>query len=79
MSSHASVEGHSKPSSLSVSLPGNNIPEQHEKLAVLVSTGKCNEAIDTQLTHDQVKRLTYKDVENYYRLKPMQTARPLRV
>lgn len=34
---------------------------------MLVSTGKCKEAIGTQLTHDQVKRLTYKDVENYYK------------
>lgn len=65
MSSHANVGDHSKPSDLSVSLPGNNIPEQCEKLAVLVSMGKCKEAIGTQVTHDQVKRLTYKDVENY--------------
>lgn len=67
MSSHANVGSHLKPSDLSVSLSGNNIPELHEKLAVLVSTGKCKEAIGTQLTHDQLKLLTYKDVENYYK------------
>lgn len=29
-----------KPSNFAVSLPANNVPEQCEKLAVLVSTGK---------------------------------------
>ena len=43
----------------------DNIPAQREKLAVLVSTGKSKEAIDVQLTHDQVKRLTDKDVQKY--------------
>ena len=67
MSSHANVGDHSKPLDLSVSLPGNNIPEQCGKLAVLVSMDQCKEAIGTRVTHDQVKRLTYKDVENYYK------------
>ena len=38
------------------------IPAQREKLAVLVSTGKSKEAIGVQLTHDQVKHLSDKDV-----------------
>ena len=43
----------------------DNIPSQREKLAVLVSTGKWKEAIGVQLTHDQVKRLSDKDVQKY--------------
>ena len=42
--------------------PGPDIPALREQLAILVSTGKCKEAIGTQLTHDQVKRLSDKDV-----------------
>ena len=38
-----------------------DIPALREQLAILVSTGKCKEAIGTQLTHDQVKRLSDKD------------------
>ena len=34
---------------------GPDIPALREQLAILVSTGKCKEAIGTQLTHDQVK------------------------
>ena len=53
-------------STLLVSLTNNdNIPAQREKLAVLVSTGKSKEAIGVQLTHDQVKRLSDKDVQKY--------------
>ena len=40
----------------------NQILAQCEKLAVLVSTGKSKEAI---VTHDQVKRLSDKDVQKY--------------
>ena len=43
----------------------NDIPAKREKLAILVSTGKSKEAIGVQLTHEQVKRLTDKDVEKY--------------
>ena len=43
----------------------NDIPSKREKLAVLVSTGKAKEAIGVQLTHDQVKRLSDKEVEKY--------------
>ena len=49
-----------------VSVPNDdNIPAQREKLAILVSTGKSKEAIGVQLTHDQVKRLSDKDVQKY--------------
>ena len=40
-------------------------PAQREKLAILVSTGKAKEAISVQVTHDQVKRLSDKDVQKY--------------
>ena len=43
----------------------NDIPAKREKLAVLVSTGKAKKAIGVQLTHDQVKRLSDKEVEKY--------------
>ena len=43
----------------------DQIPAQREKLAVLVSTEKSEEAIGVQLTHDQVKRLSDKDVQKY--------------
>ena len=43
----------------------DNIRAQREKLAVLVSTGKSKEAIGVQLTHDQVKRISDKDVQKY--------------
>ena len=51
-----------------VSFTNNDqIPAQREKLAVLVSTGKSKEAIGAQLTHDQVKRLSEKDVQKYFK------------
>ena len=45
--------------------PGNDIPAKREKLAILVSTGKAKEVIGVKLTHEQVKRLSDKDVEKY--------------
>jgi len=45
--------------------PGPDIPALREQLAVLVSTGKAKDAIGVQLTHQQVKRLSNKDVEKY--------------
>ena len=45
--------------------PSPNIPGLREQLAVLVSTGKAKEAIGVQLTHEQLKRLTDKEVEKY--------------
>lgn len=57
----------SKPSDFPVSLSANNVSEQREKLIMLVSTGKCKEALGTQLPHDQMKPLSGKDVEKFYR------------
>ena len=37
-------------------------PDIREQLAILVSTGKCKEAIGVNLTHEQVRRLEDKDV-----------------
>ena len=45
-----------------------NIPVFREQLAVLVSTGKAKEAIGEQLPHEQVRRLTDKDVEKYQKM-----------
>ena len=45
--------------------PGPDIPALREQLSVLVSTGRAKEAIGVQLTHDQVKRLSDKDVQKY--------------
>ena len=39
-----------------------------DKLSALVSTGKAKEAIGVQLTHEQVKRLSDKDVEKFTKL-----------
>ena len=43
----------------------DQIPAQREKLAVLVSTAKSKVAIGVQLTHDQIKRLSDKNVQKY--------------
>ena len=50
---------------LSVVSTQPDIPALREQLALLVSTGKAKEAIGVQLTHEQVKRLSDKDVEKY--------------
>ena len=47
--------------------PGNDISAKREQLAVLVATGKAKEAVGVQLTHDQVKRLSDKEVEKYHK------------
>ena len=44
---------------------GPDIPTMREQLAVLVSTSKAKEAIGVVLVHEDVKRLTDKDVEKY--------------
>jgi len=44
---------------------GPDIPALCEQLAMLVSTGKAKEAIGVQLTHEQVKRLSGKEVEKF--------------
>ena len=48
-------------------LPAANIPELREQLAILVSTGKCKEAIGVNLTHEQVRLLDEKDVMKHYK------------
>jgi len=45
--------------------PGPDIPALREQLAVLVSTGKAKEAMGVQLTQEQVKHLSDKEVEKY--------------
>ena len=47
--------------------PGPDIPSLREQLAILVSTGKCKEAIGVNLTHEQVRRLEDKDVMRHYK------------
>ena len=44
---------------------GPDIPALREKFEILVSTGKCKDAIGTDLTHEQVRRLEDKDVMKY--------------
>ena len=44
-----------------------DIPALREELAILVSTGKCKEAIGVSLSQDQVKRLDDKDVLKYHK------------
>ena len=50
-----------------ITQPGPDIPALREQLAILVSTGKAKEAIGRDLTHKEVKRLTGKDVQKYYK------------
>ena len=56
-----------EPASLPAAVPGPDIPAHREQLAILVSTGKCKEAIGVNLTHDQVKQLDDKDVIRHYK------------
>ena len=56
-----------EPASSPAATPGPKIPALREQLAILVSTGKCKEAIGVNLTHDQVKRLEDKDVMRHYK------------
>jgi len=44
-----------------------DIPALRKQLAILGFTGKAKEAIGVQLTHEQVKRLSDKDVEKRYK------------
>ena len=48
-------------------MPVANIPDLREQLAILVSTGKCKEAIGVNLTHEQVRRLDDKEVMKHYK------------
>ena len=56
------LEAEPAPSALPPALPSIDIPALREQLAILVSTGKCKEAIGVNLTHEQVRRLEDKDV-----------------
>ena len=56
-----------EPASSPAAVPAPDIPAHREQLAILVSTGKCKEAIGVNLTHDQVKRLDDKDVIRHYK------------
>ena len=44
-----------------------DIPALREQLAILVSTGKCKEAIGVNLTHEQVRQLNEQDVMKHYK------------
>ena len=63
----AEVMGMVEAEPTSSTAPGSDIPALREHLAILVSTGKCKEAIGVNLTHDQVKRLDDKDVMKHYK------------
>ena len=56
------LEAEPAPAALPASLSAIDIPSLREQLAILVSTGKCKEAIGVNLTHEQVRRLEDKDV-----------------
>ena len=47
--------------------PAADIPALREQLAILVSTGKCKEAMGLNLTHEQVRRLDDKEVMKHYK------------
>ena len=61
------LEAEPAPASLPAALPAADIPSLREQLAILVSTGKCKEAIGVALTHEQVRRLDDKDVIRHYK------------
>ena len=56
------LETEPAPAVLPAAFPAVDIPALREQLAILVSTGKCKEAIGVNLTHEQVRRLEDKDV-----------------
>ena len=61
------LEAEPAPEALPAALPAANIPNLREQLAILVSTGKCKEAIGVNLTHEQVRWLDDKDVMKRYK------------
>ena len=61
------LESEPAPAALPAALPAANIPDLREQLAILVSTGKCKEAIGVSLTHEQVRRLDEKEVMKHYK------------
>ena len=61
------LEAEPAPAALPAALPTANIPELREQLAILVSTGKCKEAIGKNLTLEEVRRLDEKDLMKHYK------------
>ena len=61
------LEAEPAPAALPAALPSIDIPALREDLAILVSTGKCKEAIGVNLTHEQERRLDDKDVMKHYK------------
>ena len=61
------LEAEPAPSALPAALPVADIPALREDLVILVSTGKCKEAIGVNLTHEQMRRLHDKDVMKHYK------------
>ena len=41
--------------------------DHREQLAILVASGNCKEMIGVQLTQEQIKRLSKKDVEKFFK------------
>ena len=41
--------------------------DHREQLAILLASGNCKEFLGVQLTQEQIKRLTKKDVEKYFK------------
>ena len=41
--------------------------DHREQLAILVASGNCKEFLGVQLTQEQIKRLSKKDVEKYFK------------
>jgi len=56
-----------EPINAPVLAPTANIPALREELAVLVSTGRCKEAIGTSMSQEQVKGLDEKEVIKYHK------------
>ena len=41
--------------------------DHRENLSILAASGQCKEMIGVELTQDQIKRLSKKDVEKYFK------------
>jgi len=56
-----------EPTNVPAAAPGPDILALRKQLAILVSTGKCKEAVRVNLTLDQVERLEDKDVMKHHK------------
>ena len=56
-----------EPANASADAPAADIPALREQLAILVSTGKCKEAIGEDLSQERVKRFSDKEVVKYHK------------